>query len=108
MKKDSLLKLLALSGVPLIMVLGNSMLIPVFPDMERALDISKFQAGLTITLLTTCRNSYTYYGFYAIRLAENYCSFTYLIWSWGLSFRVSNYFFNKSFQYYCQVGSYRE
>jgi len=52
MKKDSLLKLLALSGVPLIMVLGNSMLIPVFPDMERALDISKFQAGLTITLFS--------------------------------------------------------
>lgn len=52
MKKDSLFKLIALSGVPLIMVLGNSMLIPVFPDMQRALDISKLQAGLTITLFS--------------------------------------------------------
>jgi ACDE family multidrug resistance protein len=52
MKKDSLLKLVALSGVQLIMVLGNSMLIPVFPDMQRALEISKLQAGLTITLFS--------------------------------------------------------
>jgi len=52
MKRDSLFKLIALSGVPLIMVLGNSMLIPVFPDMQRALSISKLQAGLTITLFS--------------------------------------------------------
>ena len=49
MKKDSLIKLIALSGVPLVMVLGNSMLIPVFPEMQRSLDISKLQVGLTIT-----------------------------------------------------------
>lgn len=52
MKKDSLWKLIALSGVPLIMVLGNSMLIPVFPDMQKAMGITKMQAGLTITLFS--------------------------------------------------------
>lgn len=52
MKKESILKLTALSGVPLIMVLGNSMLIPVFPEMQRAMDITKLQAGLTITLFS--------------------------------------------------------
>ncbi|NLL20032.1 MAG: MFS transporter [Clostridia bacterium] len=52
MKKDSLWKLIALSGVPLIMVLGNSMLIPVLPDMQKAMDITKMQAGLTITLFS--------------------------------------------------------
>lgn len=52
MKKDSLWKLIALSGAPLIMVLGNSMLIPVFPAMEKAMNISKMQAGLTITIFS--------------------------------------------------------
>lgn len=41
-----------LSAVPFIMVLGNSMLIPVLPDMQEALGISKFQAGLLITLFS--------------------------------------------------------
>lgn len=52
MKKDSLWKLIALSGVPLIMVLGNSMLIPILPDMQKAMEITKMQAGLTITLFS--------------------------------------------------------
>lgn len=52
MKKESLWKLLALSGVPLIMVLGNSMLIPVLPDMQKAMEITKMEAGLTITLFS--------------------------------------------------------
>ncbi|RPF46576.1 ACDE family multidrug resistance protein [Thermodesulfitimonas autotrophica] len=41
-----------LAGVPLIMVLGNSMLIPVLPAMKKALGISSFQAGLIITLFS--------------------------------------------------------
>jgi ACDE family multidrug resistance protein len=45
-------KLAALSGVPFVMVLGNSMLIPVFPQMQQALNITQFQAGLTITLFS--------------------------------------------------------
>ena len=52
MKKETIWKLIALSGVPLIMVLGNSMLIPVFPEMEKAMGITKMQTGLTITLFS--------------------------------------------------------
>ncbi len=52
MKKESVIKLVALGGVPLLMVLGNSMLIPVFPQMQEALNISQFQVGLTITLFS--------------------------------------------------------
>ncbi|WP_366923514.1 MFS transporter [Metallumcola ferriviriculae] len=52
MKKDSIIKLTALGGVPLLMVLGNSMLIPVFPQMKSALGISQFQVGLIITLFS--------------------------------------------------------
>lgn len=52
MKTESLWKLLALSTVPFIMVLGNSMLIPVLPDMQKAMAITKLQAGLSITLFS--------------------------------------------------------
>ncbi|HHW07782.1 MAG TPA: MFS transporter [Clostridia bacterium] len=52
MKKESLWKLIALSSVPFIMVLGNSMLIPVLPDMQKAMEITKLQAGLSITLFS--------------------------------------------------------
>ncbi|MDW7674611.1 MAG: MFS transporter [Bacillota bacterium] len=52
MAKQSLIKLAALSGVPFIMVLGNSMLIPAFPMMEQALGITQLQVGLTITLFS--------------------------------------------------------
>jgi len=42
-------QLAALCTVPLIMVLGNSMLIPVLPDMGRALGLDKPQTGLMVT-----------------------------------------------------------
>jgi len=42
----------ALATVPLVLVLGNSMLIPVLPQMERALGISQFQSSLAITLFS--------------------------------------------------------
>lgn len=38
-----------LATVPFIMVLGNSMLIPVFPQLERELSLSQFQVGLLVT-----------------------------------------------------------
>lgn len=41
--------LAALSAVPFIMVLGNSMLIPVLPKMKSIMDLSQFQCGLIIT-----------------------------------------------------------
>lgn len=38
-----------LAAVPFIMVLGNSMLIPVFPELERELNLTQFQVGLLVT-----------------------------------------------------------
>jgi len=43
------LQLAALCTVPLIMVLGNSMLIPVLPDMGRQMDLDKSVTGLAVT-----------------------------------------------------------
>lgn len=47
--KNQRLPLAILAAVPFVMVLGNSMLIPVFPKLRTALDISPFQVGLLIT-----------------------------------------------------------
>lgn len=38
-----------LASVPFIMVLGNSMLIPVFPQLESELNLTQFQVGLLVT-----------------------------------------------------------
>ncbi|MGZ4032785.1 MAG: MFS transporter, partial [Tumebacillaceae bacterium] len=50
--KIHFLPLFALATVPLIMVLGNSMLIPILPTMQDKIGISKFQASLVITLFS--------------------------------------------------------
>ncbi|WP_459501218.1 MFS transporter [Bacillus sp. C1] len=42
--------LIALASVPLVMTLGNSMLIPILPTLEKKLDISSFQASMIITI----------------------------------------------------------
>lgn len=42
----------ALAGVPFIMVLGNSMLIPVLPDIRNALNLTPVQVSLLITLFS--------------------------------------------------------
>ena len=44
------LDLFALSSIPLVMTLGNSMLIPVLPQLEKELHISGFQSSLIITV----------------------------------------------------------
>lgn len=44
------LDLLALSSVPLVMTLGNSMLIPVLPMISKKLNINSFQVSLIITV----------------------------------------------------------
>lgn len=49
MKSSMKLPFAALSAVPFIMVLGNSMLIPVLPNIRSALGLSEFQGGLIIT-----------------------------------------------------------
>ncbi len=52
MKAKTRLALAAIAAVPFIMVLGNSMLIPVLPQIKKALDISQFQVSLLITLFS--------------------------------------------------------
>lgn len=49
MKSEIKLPFAVLAAVPFIMVLGNSMLIPILPAMKEAMDITLFQAGLIIT-----------------------------------------------------------
>ncbi|MCL6479517.1 MAG: MFS transporter [Peptococcaceae bacterium] len=44
--------LAALSGVPFIMVLGNSMIIPVLPAIKGALDLTDFDVSMMITLFS--------------------------------------------------------
>ena len=39
----------AIATIPLVLVLGNSMLIPILPDLEQSLKISHFQSSLVIT-----------------------------------------------------------
>ena len=49
MQTDKRADLLALSSIPLIMTLGNSMLIPVLPEIRRQLHVSTFHTSLLIT-----------------------------------------------------------
>ena len=49
-KKGS--QILAIGSIPLIMTLGNSMLIPILQPMQNSLGISEFQASLTITVFS--------------------------------------------------------
>src|SRR3954467_12303999 len=42
--------IVSLSSIPLVMTLGNSMLIPVLPSMEKELSISSFQTSMIITV----------------------------------------------------------
>jgi len=51
-KKQQRLAILALASVPLIMTLGNSMLIPILPLLEKKLSISKLQSSYIITVFS--------------------------------------------------------
>lgn len=51
-KKNKGLTILAISSIPLILVLGNSMLIPILPKMKAELDISQFKVSLIITVFS--------------------------------------------------------
>ncbi|MET3695956.1 ACDE family multidrug resistance protein [Bacillus oleivorans] len=42
--------IVSLASIPLVMTLGNSMLLPVLPTMEKELNISPFQSSLIITV----------------------------------------------------------
>lgn len=50
--KGTLAEFIAIATVPLVLVLGNSMLIPILPDMAQKLDITRFQASLVISLFS--------------------------------------------------------
>ncbi|MFC3040456.1 MFS transporter [Virgibacillus xinjiangensis] len=44
--------IVAIGSIPLMMTLGNSMLIPIFPQMKTSLDLSQFQVSMTITVFS--------------------------------------------------------
>lgn len=50
--KSKVMTISAIGSIPLIMTLGNSMLIPIFPEMKSALNISQMQVSLTITVFS--------------------------------------------------------
>lgn len=52
MKKKTALQFAILCGVPFVMVLGNSMLIPVFPQLKNVMNLSQFQVGLIVTFFS--------------------------------------------------------
>ncbi len=50
--KKNTMTIMAIGSIPLIMTLGNSMLIPIFPEMKSALKLSQMQVSLTITVFS--------------------------------------------------------
>jgi ACDE family multidrug resistance protein len=52
LEKKTAVQFAVLCGVPFVMVLGNSMLIPVFPQMEKAMGLTQFQVGLIVTFFS--------------------------------------------------------
>ncbi|WP_232058231.1 MFS transporter [Cohnella abietis] len=51
-RKSKIWEYIALSTVPLVLVLGNSMLVPILPTLSKELGISKFQSSLVISLFS--------------------------------------------------------
>ncbi|OAO89117.1 hypothetical protein AXX17_ATUG04430 [Arabidopsis thaliana] len=50
--KSKTLQYAALASVPVVLVLGNSMIVPILPTLKRELSISSFQSSLVITLFS--------------------------------------------------------
>ncbi len=50
--KSPWLQYAAFATVPLVLVLGNSMLVPILPDMAEAMSLSELQSSLVITLFS--------------------------------------------------------
>ncbi|HEX7058015.1 MAG TPA: MFS transporter [Bacilli bacterium] len=50
--KKQILEFVAISSIPIVLVLGNSMLVPILPQMKSALDLNQFQTSLVITLFS--------------------------------------------------------
>ncbi|NLJ79618.1 MAG: MFS transporter, partial [Firmicutes bacterium] len=52
LQKQTALRFAVLCAVPFVMVLGNSMLIPVFPQMKAVMHLTQFQVGLIVTFFS--------------------------------------------------------
>ncbi|MDQ6423302.1 MFS transporter [Paenibacillus sp. LHD-117] len=50
--KSKWLQYAAFATVPLVLVLGNSMLVPILPDMAKEMELSELQSSLVITLFS--------------------------------------------------------
>ncbi len=50
--KGSVWKYIALASIPLVLVLGNSMLVPILPQLQSQLHISQFQSSLVISIFS--------------------------------------------------------
>src|SRR5690606_33271486 len=50
--KHKAMTIIAIGSIPMILVLGNSLLIPILPKMKSELDITQFQVSLTISLFS--------------------------------------------------------
>lgn len=50
MQADKKWDLISVASIPLIMTLGNSMLIPILPDLSKRLHVSSFQVSMIITV----------------------------------------------------------
>ena len=51
-KKHKGMTILAIGSIPLILVLGNSMLIPILPKMKTELNLTQFQTSLIISVFS--------------------------------------------------------
>lgn len=51
-KRNNSMTIVAIGSIPLILTLGNSMLIPILPQMKSELNLSQFQVSLVITVFS--------------------------------------------------------
>ncbi len=70
-QKNTGMTIVAIGSIPLILVLGNSMLIPVLPEMQKELGISQFQVSLVITVFSVAAAiSIPILGYFSDRLSR--------------------------------------
>ncbi|WP_445670257.1 MFS transporter [Paenibacillus sp. PL2-23] len=50
--KGRILEFAAIASIPMVLVFGNSMLVPVLPELQNALGITKFQSSLVISIFS--------------------------------------------------------
>ncbi len=50
--KGRIWEFIAIASIPMVLVLGNSMLVPILPELQERLEITRFQSSLIITLFS--------------------------------------------------------